>query len=402
MFFTSSARPSASRFHLLPTFNSVRYNFRAELCRTQNVFCILYKRSRMNAQRLFTLVLLFVVPYIVLFTDFTIHGSLLLHQINNLGSRGKIALDNEKWAFLFDERTLSYNYRLISYVKNELHGDPEHRFSKLIRKSHDFLRDVRKRCENERFSTKWGFEMNPVPKPRMLIERDREKILFASNPKTGTTSFKRFLFYLDGNFKLLDNYHDKPRGHFSIIEDMKADLANFRFSLGKYIKIGMVRNPLTRLVSAFRDKQLRKFEFFKPGMNSSGNRTDFETFTKFIDTILPSKKGKNNFHLAPQWDQMEVCRWPYDLLIPYEHISEYLELFTDMTGTGSTPYPGSRESVGVDSHGSSFYTDRFFKDLDPERTSVVYDYYELDFKLLGYSRFGDVDFPSLANFSFPN
>ncbi|KAL5248720.1 hypothetical protein ACHWQZ_G017789 [Mnemiopsis leidyi] len=353
----------------------------------------------MNSPRLFTLVLLFVVPYIVLYTDFTIHVSLLLHQIDHFSHGSHIALDNEKWAFLFDEQTLSYNYRLISYVRNELHGDPEHRFSKLIRKSHEFLRDVRKRCEKEKLVTHWGFEMNPVPKPRMLIKREKEKIVFASNPKTGTTSFKRFLFYLDGNFELLDRYHDKPRGHFGIIEDMKADQANFRFSLGQYIKIGMVRNPLTRLVSAFRDKQLRKFEFFKPGVNH--NRTDFETFTRFIDTILPSDTGKANIHLAPQWDQMKVCQWPYDLLIPYENLSEYLELFTDMTGTGSTPYPGSRENVGADSHGSSFYSELFFTDLDQRRMDVVYDHYKLDFKLLGYSRFGDKDFPNLKNFSIP-
>ena len=355
----------------------------------------------MRAWRFSLLIVLFTVVYLLLPFDigFEPQMLILISKVIDKRSGGLEAPDLSSWPFLYNDRALSYNSRLISYMKRELHSNSKHRFSKLIRQSQDFLSLIRSRCEEESLSTTWEFAMNPVPKPRMLIKRVGEDVLFASNPKTGSTSFKRFLFYLDGNFKLLDRYHDKPRGHFKIIDSLKSDEANFRFRLGEFLKIGAIRNPLTRLISAFRDKQLRKFEFLTPGINYSQNTGDFEVFTQFIDTVLQSPEGTLNPHLGPQWNQMEICRWPYDLLIPYENISEYIELFKDVTNTSATPYPGSRETIGVDKHNSTFYSDNFYQRLDQPRMQFIYDHYALDFKLMGYSKFGELGFPDLANVS---
>ena len=354
----------------------------------------------MKAPRVCAVLALFAVSYLLIYSDIQVHISLLRSKVRYLQYGGDDT-DTFNWSFLFTDRTLSYNSRLISYVTRELNRNSKHPFSKLIRKSQDILSSVRQRCEEENLGTTWGFGMNPVPKPRMLIKRTQQKILFASNPKTGSTSFKRFLFYLDGDFQLKDGYHDKPRGHFEIVHSLKEDEANFRFSFGEFIKIGAIRNPLTRLLSAFRDKQLRKAELLKPGVNFTENTSDFEVFTKFIDTYLLTPSGALNPHFSSQWDQMEVCRWPYDLLIPYEDISGYLELFQDMTKTSSTPYPGSRENIGVDKHSSTYYSDIFYSQLDPRRMNAIYELYALDFKLLGYSRFSELDFPNLSNISRP-
>jgi hypothetical protein len=153
----------------------------------------------------------------------------------------------------------------------------------------------------------------------------------------------------------------------------------------------MIRNPLTRLLSAFRDKQLRKFEFLRPGIDYPQHESDSQVFIRFIENVLHSQNGTSNIHLQSQWDQMEVCRWPYDLLIPYEKIAQYLEVYHNITGTSPDLYPGSRESVGADNHSSTFY-----KELDQRQMDIIYNYYALDFKLLGYSKFGEENFPYLA------
>ena len=163
------------------------------------------------------------------------------------------------------------------------------------------------------------------------------------------------------------------------------------------LKMGVIRNPLTRLVSGFRDKQLRKQEWLTPGVNYTDNSTPLQIFKLFVDEALQRGGAAENIHFAPQWDQMEVCRWPYDLLIPFEEEEDFMDLFQDITRTTRVNFPKSRSSEGLDVHDSTYHANEFYSQLNKTQMEYIYKLYEMDFKLLGYTKFEDIGFPNLNN-----
>ena len=165
---------------------------------------------------------------------------------------------------------------------------------------------------------------------------------------------------------------------------------------GDLLKIGAIRNPLTRLISAFRDKQLRKQEYLQAGTNYTTDFTDLQIFKLFVDEAMPGGAAKN-VHFAPQWNQMELCRWPYDILMPFEREDEYIPLIQDITGTASVEFPKSRSRKGLDEHDSTYHAREFFSQMSEKQMKYIYSLYEMDFKLLGYTRFEDICFPYLTS-----
>ena len=70
-------------------------------------------------------------------------------------------------------------------------------FSSLIKDSDLLVSQIKERCRSENMSADWSMDLNPLPKPRMLLFRAEQGMLYASNPKTGCTSFRVFMYLLD-------------------------------------------------------------------------------------------------------------------------------------------------------------------------------------------------------------
>ena len=91
--------------------------------------------------------------------------------------------------------TVDYHRTLTRYKA----GSPSSRFSSLIADSDHLISQIKERCRLQNLPTDWSMDLIPLPKPRMLLLRaDPENVLYASNPKTGCTNFRVFLFRLDG------------------------------------------------------------------------------------------------------------------------------------------------------------------------------------------------------------
>ena len=255
-----------------------------------------------------------------------------------------------------------------------------------IRSINATLLKIKENCKNRSIPTDWDFQDN-FSKPRLLIAKKDRKILYTSNPKTGSTSFKKFFFHLDGDY-VHKNYHGGPMDHYMKVQNKQffGDQINFE----KYTKIVIIRNPIVRLISAFRNKQLREHKYFRP----KKNMTDKDQFSHFVRERI-SRETETNVHLTPQWKQIDICRFPYDIVIQFEEAYRCYDTMQKLTKTTDVKFPGSRVEIGKSDHNSNYYVDEFFGALNREEQEIVYQRYKMDFEILGYTRYGENLFPYL-------
>ena len=288
-----------------------------------------------------------------------------------------------------DDKTLSNSNNVDFDLKNfpGIHSTLSPNDIATIKKSQQIMKKIRENCKAQNVSTVWNF-WDRYTKPRLLIAKSKYRILYGSNPKTGSTSFKRFLFTLDGVTDGAHEFHGDPDGHYEIVQSKNFFQSKSDFE--SYVKMMAIRNPIVRVVSAFRDKQLRKGNYFK----TPPNITDAQHFAIFLEKRL-ARPRENNVHLMPQWKQMNICRFPYDLLIQVEEIERYIPLIQKLTGTEDVEYPGSRKDRGKDTHDSKDFVYEYWRELNDKQKQIVFDKYNMDFVLFGYTKPGEQGFPLL-------
>ena len=347
--------------------------------------------------------------FLLTFTFVPLSIYLLLLAPNQLFT-DLVLIGNTTWAqepritevFIDRQHPIRELNRFNKYLQHYVAKETSKPFLHLVRDTQQLIGTIKTRCRARRLSTHWTWWMHPIPLPRKVIIRKQQRIYYASNPKTGSTSFKMFLYALDGSSReeLMDiNVHEQGEGHYVILDSKKDSYfyshPQFKKTFPHYLKVGAIRNPLTRLVSAFRDKQLRKDEF-DIDLGDLQGKDDGAIFTQFLrELVQEGSRLQQNIHLKPQWEQMTICSWPYDVLIPFEQEHDYIELLQDITRTSGTPYPGSRRERGLEKHDTVYYTRQYFKQVNQALLEQVYRLYQMDFVLLGYTSLKDPGFPLL-------
>ena len=288
-----------------------------------------------------------------------------------------------------DKKTWSNNTNIDFDLKNipGIHSTLSTNDIATMKKSQRIMMKIRENCKAQNISTVWNF-WDRYTKPRLLIAKSKYRILYGSNPKTGSTSFKRFLFTIDGVTDRAHNFHRNPDRHYKTVQSKNFFQSKSDFE--RYVKMMAIRNPIVRVVSAFRDKQLRHEQYFK----TPPNITDAQHFAIFLEKRL-ARSWDNDVHLKPQWKQMNICRFPYDLLIQFEEIGRYIPVIQKLTGTEDVEYPGSRKEQGKDTHDSMEFVYEYWSKLNPKQKQIVFDKYNMDFVLFGYTIPGEEGFPLL-------
>ena len=306
----------------------------------------------------------------------------------------------------------TYNYEegkiLIEVLRNNTSQDSsqhihtDNRFdlmnetekSKLVKesflRSEKLLQGIHQRCKASKITPlRWSYDN--FKKPRMLIYRDSINVVYSSNPKTGSSSFKKFFYKLDGVINPLHVHH--RGGHYRYVGRNTLSEKNFKSCL----KVGAIRNPAVRLISGFRDKVIRGSRYGNVLNPLKENLTDLELLVRFLHLGYEIKKKHtsfwNNVHFKSQWDSMLVCSFPYDLLIQYEKGNKDIDAIQIITNTTNIEYSPSRKDSGTDFQSSGDVASKWLSELDKKDLDIIYSIYEMDYKILGYSKWGDKDFP---------
>ena len=207
-------------------------------------------------------------------------------------------------------------------------------------------------------TTKWNFiDEN---KPWLLVYSNALiDVLYSSNPKTGSYRFQNFLSLVRKPIPMTNKpclgSREKCKHFIHLSKKTRINEPEFENAF----KVGIIKNPLTRIVSGVLDKLIRRDYFGRFKKYDKKHLSDFEIFKDFVNTGHKLGGRYNSFaekHFAPQFHNMRVCNFPYDLLIDYEHmlcIKEGLEAFQIIVNYTDVSFAGSRKDIGRDNVSST-------------------------------------------------
>ncbi|KAJ8397535.1 hypothetical protein AAFF_G00438110 [Aldrovandia affinis] len=259
-----------------------------------------------------------VLPSVLTFAVIVASGGLLLmiekgllNSVDTPPPRG----DSKKW----------------DYLRPPQHQDPAADAESQI------LQDIR----NRTISTVCGqksmphsvWSLTPLQRKTVLqhiLVNDEHRFLYCYVPKVACSNWKRVLKVLSG---ALENIHVKGKmDHKSdllFLSDLKPE--EIRYRLKHYFKFLFVRDPMERLLSAYRNKfgeieaYQRKYgaEIVRRYRKNPGKATgDDVTFAEFVRYLLDEDAERMNEHWMPVYNLCQPCAVPYDFIGSYERLQD--------------------------------------------------------------------------------
>ena len=151
----------------------------------------------------------------------------------------------------------------------------------------------------------------------------------------------------------------------------------------------ITRHPLTRLVSAYRDKlepgKRKNDSFMRYGkIISTKVRGSWEagdpdpTFYEFIKYLIKTPVESYNEHWMPISLRCRVCHLSYDYILHYEDLqSDWALLLKDLNITEDISLPWENKGGGDITN--------YYQNISREDMDRLYQKYEADFLMFGYS-----------------
>ncbi|NXP49262.1 CHSTE sulfotransferase, partial [Heliornis fulica] len=164
---------------------------------------------------------------------------------------------------------------------------------------------------------------------RHLLVSDKYRFLYCYVPKVACSNWKRIMKVLDGALESVDvKLKMDHKSDLVFLGDMKPDEISYR--LKNYFKFIFVRNPMERLLSAYRNKfgEIKEYQqkygveivrrYRKNGGNSAG---DDVTFSEFLRYLLDEEVERMNEHWMPIYNLCQPCAVRYDFIGSYERLN---------------------------------------------------------------------------------
>ena len=232
----------------------------------------------------------------------------------------------------------------------------------------------------------YNMKPNPPIDLRFIVVDDENKIIYCTVPKVATSTWKRILGDLRG-LKQGINIHrwDLWRRLYQYTEEERTQ------RLQTYFKFVFVREPLNRLLSAYKNKFIDDRRISKPAREKiikTYRPQDFEpngdnnvTFTEFI------RYFSNNIPRNQHWRQYEELCHPcvinYDFIGHLETLKDDAPLLLKMAGIDDrVTFPPIHESTG------SSEVLEYFSQVPPRYITRLGELYRSDFDMFGYEYLG--------------
>ncbi|XP_042203109.1 carbohydrate sulfotransferase 10-like [Homarus americanus] len=237
-----------------------------------------------------------------------------------------------------------------------------------------------------------------------LLFVNEYKMVWCPIFKAASTSWVKNLLLLAGKKKVDSGVHPLSRKIYA----QPTDPAERERHLKNSMKMMIVRHPLERILSAYRDKMLRvrnpkgKFETMQKKIargyvdlstNTSATNLTQPTFTQFLlkvkDDIKKAwKSGDNkiNMHWRPFWLTCAPCHLTYDVIAHVETLNMDQEFIIRELGLQD-------HLLNLYTHASNFdvynktseATRHYYSQVPLSLLKDIVNYYRYDFNLYGYS-----------------
>lgn len=235
-----------------------------------------------------------------------------------------------------------------------------------------------------------------------LYVEDKYMLLYCQVPKAGCSNWKRTLMVLAGQAPNAQSIkHDTVHygHHLKTLDSFNHQGIMHR--LETYTKIMFVREPLERMVSAYRDKFENPNNYYhslfgKPIISKyranpswaalkTGNGVTFKEFVQYLlDVHRP-------VGMDIHWEQVNQlcnpCLIQYDFIGKFENMEKESNIVLRLTGAPpNVTLPSFKDRNPTDIRTSMQLTQKYFSQVSRLEKQRVYDFYYMDYLMFNYSK----------------
>ncbi|MEQ2174773.1 Carbohydrate sulfotransferase 14 [Goodea atripinnis] len=209
----------------------------------------------------------------------------------------------------------------------------------------EILQEIRNRTIRTMCSQKnmphsiWS--LSPLQRKTVLqhiLVNEEYRFLYCYVPKVACSNWKRVLKVLSGALESVDvNIKMDHRSDLLFLSSLKPE--EIRYRLKHYFKFMFVREPMERLLSAYRNKfgEIESYQKkygmeivkrYRKGLAKDASvKGDDVTFGEFVHYLLDEDVEHMNEHWMPVYNLCQPCAVSYNFIGSYEHLerdSEYV------------------------------------------------------------------------------
>lgn len=266
------------------------------------------------------------------------------------------------------------------------------------------MQEARRRLMKEvctKYRSKISRTVTPQSVSRIYVE-DKYKILYCEVPKAGCSNWKRVLMVLAGlAYSAQEIRHDDVHYGNHIKRLDSFDQKGITHRLETYTKVMFVREPLERLVSAFRDKFESPNTYYHPVFGKPiiakyrANATQEAlktgsgvTFQEFMQYLLDVHRPVGmDIHWEPAHNLCSPCLLDYDFIGKFETMEDEANHVLKRTGAPrNLTFPSFKDRNPGAERTSSGIMQRYFAQLNASDMQRAYDFYYMDYLMFNYSK----------------
>ncbi|XP_053252304.1 carbohydrate sulfotransferase 9 [Podarcis raffonei] len=235
---------------------------------------------------------------------------------------------------------------------------------------------------------------------RIYVE-DKHKVLYCEVPKAGCSNWKRVLMVLSGVADSAANItHDAAHYGKHLRKLVSYNLKGIHKRLKTYTKVIFVRDPMERLVSAFRDKFEHPNSYYHPVFGKAiikkyrlnADRVALATgsgvkFKEFIQYLLDSHRPVG---MDTHWEQISQLCYPcainYDYIGKFETLGDDANYFLRLIGApeGLT-FPNFKDRHSSEKRTNLEVVRQYLAEISTTERQQIYNFYYLDYLMFNYS-----------------
>eukprot|EP00057_Strongylocentrotus_purpuratus_P004785 XP_003729447.1 PREDICTED: carbohydrate sulfotransferase 11 [Strongylocentrotus purpuratus] len=263
---------------------------------------------------------------------------------------------------------------------------------------------LRKACSefNTHPSTDRNLTKEELASLQHTLVIDKYRLLYCYVPKVGCTSWKQLFLVAYGIVDIKErqrSMHKESNSAFKTPGQLEQTEANQK--LQDYTNFLFVRNPFSRLLSAYRQKmdgrnpQDRKqcpfchpvtqwFIETDPEYLKWRNKTQPYSFLEFVRFVIAQKT--QNDHWTVQYELCHPCLVEYDFIGKYETVQEDSETFLrSATNDSSLKYPDTDPAKQITNSSSDENMVKYYRTIPNDVFKSLISFFYRDLRLFGYS-----------------
>ncbi|XP_032373003.1 carbohydrate sulfotransferase 8 [Etheostoma spectabile] len=235
-----------------------------------------------------------------------------------------------------------------------------------------------------------------------LFVEDKYKLLYCQVPKAGCSNWKRTLMVLAGMAPNAQSIkHDTVHDGNHLRELRTFDHKGIMHRLETYTKVMFVREPLERIVSAYRDKFENPNDYYhnlfgKPIISKYRANPSVEalktgngvTFKEFVQYLLDVHRPVGmDIHWEQAHQLCNPCLIDYDFIGKFESMEEESNFLLRLTGAPpNVKLPSFKDRNPTDKRTSTEITEKYFSQVSTSERQRIYDFYYTDYLMFNYTK----------------